>query len=114
MTARSDWLPAQPMKPARLPSEANMPCSHHRDESCGRTANPSATVAAKPATVAPASRNRRVTSRYGTKISGTSLIPAATPVSAPFHQRRRPLAVTSGWHRSHMIAAIRTRLTCPR
>ncbi len=47
--ARSDWLPAQPMKPARLPSARNMPCSHQRDESCGSTANPTPTVITKPA-----------------------------------------------------------------
>ncbi len=102
------------MKPVRLPSAMNMPCSHHFEESCGRTANPTATVTTKPATAAAASRNLRVISRYGTKISGTSLIPAATPVSAPFHQRRRPDAVWSGRSRSHMIAAISTRLIWPR
>ena len=61
-----------------------------------------------------ASLNRFVSSRYGTKISGTSLIPAATPVTAPSHQRRCPFAVNSTWLRSQMIAAIRIRLTWPR
>ena len=40
-----------------------MPCSHHWEESCGRTANPTATVAANPPSVATASRNLRVMSR---------------------------------------------------
>jgi len=42
------------------------------------------------------------------KISGTSLIPAATPTPAPFHQRR------SGWQRSHVISAIKISSTWPR
>ncbi len=45
------------------------------------------------------------------KMSGTSLMPAATPVPNPFHQR---LLAVSGWHRSQRISAIRTRLTWPR
>ena len=114
MIARSDWLPAQPVNPVLLPSEKTSPCSHHLDESPGRIANPMRTVARKPATVMAASLNRFVSSRYGTKISGTSLIPAATPVTAPAHQRRFPFAVNSTWVRSQMIAAIRIRLTWPR
>jgi hypothetical protein len=51
MIARSDWLPAQPMNPVRLPSDRIRPCSHHSDESCGRTANPTATVTRNPITV---------------------------------------------------------------
>ncbi len=45
------------------------------------------------------------------KISGTSLMPAAIPVPKPFHER---LLSVSGWHRSHRISAISTRLTWPR
>jgi len=42
------------------------------------------------------------------KISGISLIPAARPTPAPFHQR------WSGWQKSHMISAIKISSTCPR
>ena len=66
------------------------------------------------ATVMAASLNLFVRSRYGTKINGTSLIPAATPVTAPAHQRRCPFLVNSTWVRSQMIAAIRIRLIWPR
>ena len=40
--------------------------------------------------------------------SGTSLMPAAMPVAAPFHGRR------SGWHRSQTTRAISTSSTWPR
>ncbi len=73
---------------------------------------PSSTVNAKPAQAIAAWRNFLATSRYGMKISGASLMPAATPVPKPFHQRL--LRPVSGWHRSQMISAIRTRLTWPR
>ena len=73
--------------------------------------NPAATVAANAAAATAACRNRRVSSRYGMKISGTSLIPAATPTPAPFHQR---LARVSGCVRSHMIRAISATFTWPR
>ena len=72
---------------------------------------PSSTVNAKPAQAIAACRNFLASSRYGMKISGTSLMPAAMPVPNPFHQR---LLSVSGWHRSQMISAIRTRLTWPR
>ena len=106
----SDWLPAQPVKPVRPPWK-NRPPNHHLRESPGRIAKPSSTVKAKPAQAIAACRNFLASSRYGMKISGTSLIPAAIPVPKPFHQR---LFSVSGWHRSQMISAIRTRLTWPR
>jgi hypothetical protein len=62
MTARSDWLPAHPVKPVRSPLR-NTPCSHQVAESAGSTAKPIATVAPNPARHATASRNRRVASR---------------------------------------------------
>ena len=62
-SARSDWLPAQPVKPVRFPSLKTMPCSHHLAESPGRITNPMSTVTRKPATVMAASRNFLVTSR---------------------------------------------------
>ena len=111
---RREQRGAQPVNPVLLPSEKTIPCSHHLDESCGRMTNPTPAVARKPATVMAASRNLLVSSRYGMKISGTSLIPAATPVTAPAHQRRFPFLVNSGWVRSQMIAAIKIRLTWPR
>ena len=84
-------------------------------ESLGRMTKPSSTVKAKPAQAIAACRNFLASSRYGMKISGTSLIPAATPVPNPFHQRLLPVfGWVSGWHRSQMISAIRTRLTWPR
>ncbi len=76
---------------------------------------PSSTVKAKPAQAIAACRNFPASRRYGMKISGTSLIPAAIPVPNPFHQRLFPVfGRVSGWHRSQMISAIRTRLTWPR
>ena len=42
------------------------------------------------------------------KISGTSLMPAATPMPAPFHHRR------SGWNMSHTTSAISTSSIWPR
>ena len=42
------------------------------------------------------------------KTSGVSLIPAASPVAMPLNRR------LSGWRRSQMIAAISSRLICPR
>ena len=110
MRPSSDWLPAQPVKPVRPPWK-NKPPNHHLRESLGRMAKPSSTVNAKPAQAIAACRNFLASSRYGMKISGTSLIPAAIPVPNPFHQR---LLSVSGWHRSQMISAIRTRLTWPR
>ena len=86
MKPSSDWLPAQPMNPVRLPC-ANSPSNHHLAESCGRNTNPASTVNTKPASAIAAWRNFLATSRYGMKISGTSLMPAATPVPKPFHQR---------------------------
>jgi hypothetical protein len=80
-------------------------------ESCGTTAKPTTTVNANPAIAMNACRNLRVSSRYGTKISGTSLMPAATPMRKPFHRR---LARVSGCVRSQMIISIRTMLICPR
>ena len=63
VSPRSDWLPAQPVNPVRVPSEKTMPCSHHCDESCGKTMNPMTTVARKPPTHPAASRHFLVTSR---------------------------------------------------
>ena len=86
MRPSSDWLPAQPVKPVR-PPWTNRPSNHHVAESFGRMMTPSSTVQAKPAQAIAACRNFLASSRYGMKISGTSLIPAATPVPNPFHQR---------------------------
>ena len=66
------------------------------------------TVAANALAAIAAARNRLVSSRYGMKMSGTSLIPAAMPTATPLN--RRP----SGWCRSPMISAISSRLICPR
>lgn len=74
-------------------------------------ANPSSTVNAKPAVAMAACRNFRANSRYGMKMSGTSLMPAAMPTPAPFHQR---VVLVSGWHRSQRISAISSRLIWPR
>ena len=114
MRPSSDWLPAQPVKPVR-PPWTNRPSNHHLLESLGRMTKPSSTVKAKPAQAIAACRNFLASRRYGMKISGTSLIPAAIPVPNPFHQRLFPVSGrVSGWHRSQMISAIRTRLTWPR
>jgi hypothetical protein len=86
MSPSSDWLPAQPVKPVR-PPWTNRPLNHHLLESLGRMTKPSSTVKAKPAQAIAACRNFLASSRYGMKISGTSLIPAAIPVPNPFHQR---------------------------
>ncbi len=110
MSPSSDWLPAQPVKPVRPPWK-NKPWNHHLPESPGKITKPSSTVKTKPAQAIAAWRNFLASSRYGMKISGTSLMPAAIPVPNPFHQR---LFSVSGWHRSQMISAIRTRLTWPR
>ena len=76
---------------------------------------PSSTLNTNPARTIAAWRNFLATSRYGMKISGVSLMPAAMPVPKPFHQRLLPvLSRVSGWHRSHMIRASRTRLIWPR
>ncbi len=91
MMPRNDWFPSQPTNPVRLPWPNNPP-SHHFAESPGRTTNPSRTVTAKAPDATAAWRNLLVSSRYGMKINGTSLIPAAIPMPAPFHHRR------SGWH----------------
>ena len=72
------------------------------------TAKPTPTVTTNPAIAIAACRNFLVTIRYGMKISGTSLMPAATPVTKPLFLR------VSGWHRSQRIAAIKMRLICPR
>jgi hypothetical protein len=98
------------MKPARPPC-ANSPPNHHLVESAGRITKPSSTVTAKPAAAMAACRNFLGSSRYRMKMSGVSLMPAATPVPKPFHHR---LLSVSGWHRSQRIRAIRTRLTWPR
>ena len=58
----SDWLPAQPMNPVRLPWK-NSPPNHHLVESWGRIANPSSTVNANPAAAIAAWRNFLATSR---------------------------------------------------
>jgi hypothetical protein len=106
-TPRSDWFarnPTNPVRPARRKSGPN----HHCQEACGSTWKP-ATASAPNVTVATAAwRNRRVSIRYGMKISGTSLTPAATPIPAPLHQRR------SGRHRSPMTSAISSSSTWPR
>src|SRR6202020_640096 len=101
--ARSDWLPSQPTKPVRPPLK-NKPPSHHRAESAGATTKPAATVAANAAPATAAARDPL----------GSSLIPPAPPTPAPFHHRLAPDRRVSGWHRSQMISAIRTRLTWPR
>ena len=86
MMPSSDWLPAQPTNPVR-PPWTNRPPNHHFTESAGRITKPSSTVTAKPAQAMAAWRNFLASSRYGMKMSGTSLMPAATPVPNPFHQR---------------------------
>ena len=55
-----------------------------------------------------ADRNRLVSTRYGMKTSGMSLIPAAMPTAAPLSRR------LSGCATSPMMSAISSRLTCPR
>jgi len=107
---RSDWLPSQPVNPVRPPWK-NSPPNHHLAESGPWMTNPSRTVNAKAAAAMAACRNLRANSRYGMKMSGTSLMPAAMPTPAPFHQR---LALVSGWHRSQRMSAISARLTWPR
>ena len=77
----------------------------------GRTAKPSSDGEGEARQAIAACRNFLATSRYGMKISGTSLMPAATPVPNPSTSGSWPV---SGWHRSQMISAIRTRLTWPR
>ena len=77
---------AQPVKPVRPPWK-NKPWNHHSPESLGRMTKPSSTVKANPAQAIAACRNFLASSRYGIRISGTSLIPAAIPVPNPFHQR---------------------------
>ena len=98
------------MNPVRF-AWANSPSNHHLVESFGRSTKPSSTENTNPAQTIAAWRNFLATSRYGMKISGVSLMPAAMPVPKPFHQRLLPV---SGWHRSHRIRASRTRLTWPR
>ena len=93
MSPCSDCSPAQPANPVRFPSEITAPCSHHLDESCGRMTKPTRTVPRKPATQPAASRHFLATSRYGMKMSGVSLMPAAIPVATPFHQRYLPFLV---------------------
>jgi len=82
MRPDSDWLPFQNTFPARLPWR-NSPENQNLPESAGSTQNPMATVTAKTRLATPACRYRRVTSRYGMKISGVSLIPAARPTPMP-------------------------------
>ena len=110
ISPRSDWLATQPRNPVRPASLMNSPPNHHLAESAGANANGMTTVAANAAEATAACRNFLVSNRYGMKISGTSLIPAAIPTPAPFHHR---LALVSGWHRSHMISAISARFTWP-
>ncbi len=110
MRPRSDWLPSQPVNPVRPPC-MNRPPNHHLTESPRCSAKPSSTVNAKAPDAMKACRNLRAKNRYGMKTSGTSLMPAAMPTPAPFHQR---LFLVSGWHRSHRMSAISTRLTWPR
>ena len=82
MIAGSDWFPSQPTNPVRLP-ETNSPPSQNFLESAGSTAKPSRTVSTNVPDATAAWRNLRVSSRYGMKISGTSLMPAAMPTPAP-------------------------------
>ena len=60
---------------------------------------PSSTVKANPAQAMAAWRNFLATSRYGMKMSGVSLTPAAhAAVPKPFHQRVLPVSSrVSGW-----------------
>jgi len=103
---RSDWFarnPTNPVRPARRKSAPN----HHCHDACGSAAKPTPARTANATAAVAAWRNRRVSTRYGMKISGTSLIPAARPIPAPFHHRR------SGWHRSQITTAISSTSTWP-
>src|ERR1700744_1399193 len=107
---RSDWLPDHAVNPVRPPWK-NKPWNHHLTEAWRWTMKPTSTVNTNPAVATPAWGYFRASSRYGMNTSGVSLMPAATPTPKPFHHRLRAV---SGWVRSQMIRAIRTRLTCPR
>ena len=71
--ARIDWLPVQPTNPVR-PSWMNRPLNHQSFESRGRIRKPSATVNTKLPVVTAAAHHFLVSSRYGMKTSGVSLI----------------------------------------
>ena len=101
-----DWLATNPTKPVR-PARRKTPPSHHWDDAAGSAAQPAVTVTANVARHTAACRHRPVSTRYGRKMSGTSLIPAASPIPAPCHQRR------PGWHTSHTTRAMSSTSTWP-
>jgi hypothetical protein len=97
--ANRDWFTSDAASPA-LPACRKYPVHHHRVDAPGRNANPATTVPANAAAATAACRSFPQSTRYGMKISGVSLIPAARPMPAPLCHRR------SGWHRSQTIRAI--------
>ena len=70
------------------PASRKYPVSHHCREARGSTEKPTIIVPASAAVATAASRNLLVRRRYGMKMRGTSLMPAAKPMPAPRHQRR--------------------------
>ena len=73
----SDWLPTYALLPARPESKNNPPNQNCSDCAGSRISEP-VIVSTNVASEVAAARNRRVRSRYGMKINGVSLKPAAT------------------------------------
>ena len=109
-TPRNDWFAtnAGPVAAATRDESRNSACSQKALDSRGATTQPARAITTKVPAATAAARKRRVSSRYTTKIPGTSLQAAATPMPTPLHRFR------SGNARSATTSSISTALTCPR
>ena len=107
---RTDWFATKPgpVAAATRDESRNRPFSQKAEDASGAVTHPASVITANAAAATAAARKRRVSTRYTTKIPGTSLQAVATPMPAPLSHTR------SGAARSATTSSIRNALTWPR